>query len=169
MEMQFLWEGNVIVANMIALKLGRVEKMKTFMLRKEDVEHKWYVIDAEGQTLGKVAALAAHVLRGKHKPTYTPHVACGDNVIIINAQKVVLTGGKLDKKIYYNHSGYPGGLRERTARTMKEKYPVEMVERAVWGMLPKGRLGRKMYTQLFVYADSEHKHEAQKPERLEVK
>ena len=143
--------------------------MKTFMLRKEDVEHKWYVIDAEGQVLGKVAALAASVLRGKNKPTFTPYVACGDNVIIINAEKIVLTGNKLDKKMYYNHSGYPGGLRERTARTMKEKYPVEMVERAVKNMLPKNRLGRDMYRQLFVYAGNEHKHEAQKPERLEVK
>lgn len=143
--------------------------MKTFMLRKEDVEHKWYVIDAEGQVLGKVAALATSVLRGKNKPTFTPYVACGDNVIIINAEKVILTGNKLDKKMYYNHSGYPGGLRERTARTMKEKYPVEMVERAVKNMLPKNRLGRDMYRQLFVYAGNEHKHEAQKPERLEVK
>lgn len=143
--------------------------MKTFMLRKEDVEHKWYLIDAEGQVLGKVAALAASVLRGKNKPTFTPYVACGDNVIIINAEKVVLTGNKLDKKMYYNHSGYPGGLRERTARTMKEKYPVEMVERAIKNMLPKNRLGRDMYRQLFVYAGNEHKHEAQKPERLEVK
>ena len=143
--------------------------MKTFMLKKEDVEHKWFIIDAENQVLGKVAEKAATYLRGKHKPTYTPHVDCGDNVIIIKAEKVILTGGKLDKKIYYNHSGYPGGLRERTARTMVEKYPVEMVERAIWGMLPKGRLGRQMYRHLFVYAGNTHKHEAQKPERLEVK
>lgn len=143
--------------------------MKTFMLKKEEVEHKWYVIDAKDKNLGKVATLAAHVLRGKHKPTFTPHVDCGDNVIIINADKVNLTGSKLDNKVYYNHSGYPGGLRERTARVMKEKYPVEMVERAVKGMLPKGRLGRQMYTKLFVYAASEHKHSAQKPEVLEVK
>ena len=142
--------------------------MKTFMLRKEDVEHKWYVIDAEGKTLGKVAALAASVLRGKHKPTFTPHVACGDNVIIINAEKVNLTGNKLEDKKYYNHSGYPGGLRERNAKTMIEKYPVEMVERAVKGMLPKNRLGRQMYKKLFVYEGSEHKHAAQKPESLEV-
>lgn len=143
--------------------------MKTFMLRKEDVEHKWYIIDAEGKNLGKVAALAASVLRGKNKPTYTPHIACGDNVIIINAEKVNLTGNKLDKKMYYNHSGYPGGLRERTARTMIERYPVEMIERAVKGMLPKNRLGRQIYKQLFVYAGSEHKHQAQKPESLEVR
>ena len=143
--------------------------MKSYMQKKETVDRKWYVIDAEGQVLGKVAALAASVLRGKNKPTFTPYVACGDNVIIINAEKVVLTGNKLDKKMYYNHSGYPGGLRERTARTMKEKYPVEMVERAIKNMLPKNRLGRDMYRQLFVYAGNEHKHEAQKPERLEVK
>ena len=143
--------------------------MKTFMLKKENVEHKWYVIDAEGKALGKVAERAAFVLRGKHKPTFTPHVACGDNVIIINAEKVILTGNKLNDKMYYNHSGYPGGLRERNAKTMIEKYPVEMVERAVKGMLPKNRLGRQIFKQLFVYAGNEHKHEAQKPERLEVK
>ena len=142
--------------------------MKTFMLRKEDVNTKWFVIDAEGQNLGRVASKAAHVLRGKHKPTFTPHVNCGDAVIIINAGKVNLTGDKLDKKVYYNHSGYPGGLRERTAKVMKEKYPVEMVERAVKGMLPKNRLGRDMFRNLYVYEGSEHKHEAQKPEKLEL-
>ena len=143
--------------------------MKTFMLRKEDVEHKWYVIDAEGKNLGKVAAAAAHVLRGKHKPTYTPYVACGDNVIIINAEKVVLTGNKLEDKMYYNHSGYPGGLRERNAREMIENYPEEMMERAIKGMLPKGRLGRAIGKKLFVYRGSEHKHEAQKPIAMELK
>lgn len=142
--------------------------MKTFMLRKEDVNTKWFVIDAEGQNLGRVASKAAHILRGKHKPTFTPHVNCGDAVIIINASKVNLTGDKLDKKVYYNHSGYPGGLRERTAKVMKEKYPVEMVERAVKGMLPKNRLGRDMFRNLYVYEGSEHKHEAQKPEKLEL-
>ena len=142
--------------------------MKTFMLKKEDVKHNWYVIDAEGQNLGKVAALAASVLRGKHKPTYTPHIACGDNVIIINAEKVNLTGNKLNDKMYYNHSGYPGGLRERNARTMKEKYPVEMVERAVKGMLPNGPLGRDMYRKLFVYADDKHNHAAQKPTTITI-
>ena len=143
--------------------------MKTFMLRKEDVSRNWYIIDAENKNLGKVAALTAHVLRGKHKPTFTPHVDCGDNVIIINAGKINLTGDKLNKKMYYNHSGFPGGLRERTAKVMKEKYPVEMVERAVKGMLPKGRLGRQMFTKLFVYEGSSYKQEAQKPEVLEVK
>ena len=143
--------------------------MKSYMQKKETVERKWYVIDAEGKTLGRVATLAATYLRGKHKPTYTPHVDCGDYVIIINAEKVNLTGNKLDKKIYYNHSMYQGGLRGRTARVMKERYPIEMVERAVKGMLPHNRLGRQMYKKLFVYKGSEHKQEAQKPEVLEVK
>ena len=132
------------------------------MQKKEDVKRNWYVIDAEGLTLGRLATKVATVLRGKHKPTFTPHIDCGDFVIVVNASKVNLTGDKLDKKIYYNHSGYTGGLRERTARTMKEQYPVEMVERAIKGMLPKGRLGRQMYRKLFVYADSEHPHMAQK-------
>ena len=143
--------------------------MKSFMQKKETVERKWYVIDAEGKNLGRVASLAAVYLRGKHKPTYTPHIDCGDNIIIINAEKVNLTGNKLENKIYYNHSMYQGGLRERTAKVMKEKYPVEMMERAVKGMLPHNRLGRQMYKKLFVYAGSEHKQEAQKPEVLEVK
>lgn len=142
--------------------------MKTFMLRKEDVNRKWFVIDAESKPIGRVASKAAHILRGKHKATFTPHIDCGDNVIIINASKVLLTGDKLDKKMYYNHSGYPSGLRERTARTMKENYSTEMVERAVKGMLPKGRLGRQMYTKLYVYENAEHKQEAQKPEVMEI-
>ena len=142
--------------------------MKTFMLRKEDVSTNWYLIDAEGETLGKVAAKAAHILRGKHKVTCTPHVNCGDAVIIVNAGKVNLTGDKLNKKVYYNHSGFPGGLRERTAKVMKEQYPVEMVERAVKGMLPKNRLGRQMYKKLFVYEGMNHNHEAQKPEKINL-
>ena len=143
--------------------------MTSYMQKKETVERKRYVIDAEGKSLGRVASLAATYLRGKHKPTYTPHIDCGDNIIIINAQKVNLTGNKLDNKMYYNHSQYLGGLRERTARTMREEYPVEMVERAVKGMLPHNRLGRQMYKKLFIYAGSEHKQMAQKPEVLEVK
>ena len=143
--------------------------MKSYMQKKETVERKWYVIDAEGKSLGRVASLAAKYLRGKHKPTYTPHIDCGDNIIIVNAEKVMLTGNKLNNKMYYNHSQYLGGLRERTAKEMIEKYPVEMVERAVKGMLPHNRLGRQMYKKLFVYTGSEHKHEAQKPEVLEVK
>ena len=142
--------------------------MKTFMQRKEDVQRDWYVVDAEGQTLGRLASKVANVLRGKHKPTYTPHVDGGDYVIIVNAEKVVLTGNKLNDKIYYNHSRYTGGLRERTAKEMVEKYPVEMVERAVKGMLPKGRLGRQMYKKLFVYEGENHPHSAQKPKELKV-
>lgn len=138
----------------------------SYMQRKEDVVRTWWVIDAEGVNLGRLATKVATVLRGKHKPTYTPHIDGGDYVIVINASKVNLTGNKLDDKIYYNHSGYTGGLRERTARTMRDNYPVEMVERAVKGMLPKGRLGRQMYKKLFVYAGSEHPHAAQKPKEM---
>ena len=143
--------------------------MTSYMQKKETVERKWYVIDAEGKSLGRVASLAATYLRGKHKPTYTPHIDCGDNIVIINAQKVTLTGNKLEDKMYYDHSMYQGGLRERTAKVMREEYPVEMMERAIKGMLPHNRLGRQMYKKLFVYAGNEHKHEAQKPEVLEVK
>ena len=139
------------------------------MQKKETVNRKWYVIDAEGKSLGRVASLAATYLRGKHKPTYTPHIDCGDNIIIINAEKVNLTGNKLENKMYYNHSQYVGGLRERTAKVMREQYPVEMMERAVKGMLPHNRLGREMAKKLFVYAGNEHKQMAQKPEVLEVK
>ncbi len=142
--------------------------MTTFMANAANIERKWYVIDAKGKPLGRVASKAATLLRGKHKTTYTPHVDCGDNIIIINAKEVVLTGNKLDQKIYYNHSRYTGGLRERTAKVMRENYPVEMVERAVKGMLPKGRLGRQMYKKLFVYEGNDHKHQAQKPEIVEV-
>ena len=142
--------------------------MTTFMANASNIERKWYVIDAKGKPLGRVASKAATMLRGKHKATFTPHVDCGDNIIIINASEVELTGNKLDQKIYYNHSGYTGGLRERTAKVMRENYPVEMVERAVKGMLPKGRLGRQMYKKLFVYAGPEHKQQAQKPEKVEI-
>ena len=142
--------------------------MNTFMQKKETVERKWYVIDATDKNLGRLASKVATILKGKHKVTFTPHVDCGDYVIVINAEKINLTGTKLDKKVYYNHSGYPGGLRERTAAVMKEEYPEEMVERAIKGMLPKGRLGRQMYTKLFVYRGSDHKHIAQKPETLEI-
>ena len=143
--------------------------MKTFMQKKETVERDWYVIDAEGKVLGRVATLAAHILRGKNKPTYTPHIDCGDNVIIINASKVVLTGNKLEDKMYYNHSGYPGGLRERNAKLMLEKYPEEMIERAVKGMLPHNRLGRAQLKKLFVYAGPDHEQQAQKPKEMVIK
>ena len=142
--------------------------MNTFMAKKSEIKREWFVIDAEGKSLGRVASKAAHILRGKHKAIYTPHVDCGDYVIIINAGKVNLTGNKLDDKMYYNHSGYPGGLRERNAKVMREQYPEEMLERAVKGMLPKGRLGRAMAKKLFVYAGSEHKQIAQQPKELKL-
>lgn len=142
--------------------------MNSFMEKKETVERKWYVIDAEGIALGRVASKAATILKGKHKATYTPHVDCGDYVIIVNASKVKLTGNKLEDKMYYNHSGYTGGLRERNAKTMIENYPEEMMERAIKGMLPKGRLGRQMYKKLFVYADENHNQQAQKPIEMKV-
>ncbi len=143
--------------------------MESYMQKKEAVKRNWYVIDATNIPLGRLASKAAHVLRGKHKTTWTPHIDCGDNVIVINAEKVRLTGNKMEDKLYYNHSRYVGGLRVRTAKEMVSKYPVEMVELAVKGMLPNGRLGRQMYKKLFVYAGSEHPHQAQKPEVLEVK
>lgn len=141
----------------------------SYMQKKEEVVRNWYVVDAKDITLGRLATQVATVLRGKHKPTYTPHVDCGDYVIVVNASQINLTGNKLDKKIYYNHSGYTGGLRERTAREMKESYPVEMVERAIKGMLPHNRLGRQMYKKLFVYEGNEHPHTAQKPIEMEIK
>ena len=132
----------------------------TFMQKKEEVVRDWYVIDAKDIPLGRVASKAAFMLRGKHKATYTPHVDCGDNIIIINASKVLLTGNKLENKKYYNHSRYVGGLRE--------KYPEEMMERAIKGMLPKGRLGRQMYKKLHVYAGDEHIHMAQQPKVIDM-
>ena len=140
----------------------------SYMQKKEEVVRNWYILDAKEVNLGRLATKAAHLLRGKHKVTYTPHIDCGDFVIVINAKEVNLTGNKLDDKIYYNHSGHTGGLRERTARVMKEKYPEEMIERAIKGMLPKGRLGRQMYRKLFVYAGSEHPHMAQKPVKMDI-
>ena len=142
--------------------------MTTFMQKKAEVARKWYVIDANEVSLGRLASKAAHILRGKHKVTYTPNVDCGDYVIIVNASKVKLTGNKLTDKMYYNHSGYTGGLRVRSAKVMRESYPEEMIERAVKGMLPKGRLGRQMYKKLFVYAGSEHNQQAQKPVELKM-
>ncbi|MCI5733785.1 MAG: 50S ribosomal protein L13 [Bacilli bacterium] len=143
--------------------------MKSYMQKKETVERNWYVIDATDIALGRLATKAATMLRGKHKATYTPHIDCGDYIIITNASKVKLTGDKLNKKLYYNHSGYTGGLRTRTAKEMVSKYPVEMVETAIRGMLPNGRLGRQMYKKLFVYEGETHPHMAQKPVVVEVK
>ncbi|MDQ0340220.1 large subunit ribosomal protein L13 [Caldalkalibacillus uzonensis] len=140
----------------------------TYMAKPNEVERKWYVVDAEGQTLGRLASKVASILRGKHKPEYTPHVDTGDFVIVINADKVHLTGDKLNKKIYYRHSRYPGGLKQFTAAEMLKNKPERVIELAVKGMLPKGRLGRKQGKKLFVYAGSEHPHQAQKPEVIEL-
>ena len=141
----------------------------SYMQKKETVKRDWYVIDAEGVNLGRLATRVADVLRGKHKPTFTPHIDCGDFVIVVNASKVNLTGNKLNDKIYYNHSGYTGGLRERTAKEMRENYSVEMIERAVKGMIPHNRLGRQVAKKLFVYEGAEHPHMAQKPVEMKVK
>ena len=140
--------------------------MKTFMASPATIDRKWYVVDAEGMTLGRLASEVAKVLRGKNKPQFTPHVDTGDYVIIVNADKIKVTGKKLEQKIYYNHSDYVGGMRETTLKEMLAKKPERVIELAVKGMLPKGPLGRSMYTKLFVYAGPEHKHEAQKPEAL---
>ncbi len=140
--------------------------MKTFMASPATIDRKWYVVDAEGQTLGRLASEVAKVLRGKNKPIYTPHIDCGDNVIVINADKIVVSGKKLDQKIYYHHSDYVGGMKEQTLREKLAKKPEEVIELAVKGMLPKGPLGRQMYKKLYVYAGNEHNHAAQKPEVL---
>ena len=140
---------------------------QTTMMKNSDVKRKWYVVDAANKPLGRLASEIAQVLTGKNKPTYTPNVDCGDYVIVVNAKEVELTGNKLNNKNYYNASQYSGGLRVRSAKVMIDQYPTEMVERVVWGMLPKGRLGRQMYKKLFVYAGNEHPHAAQKPETLE--
>ncbi len=140
--------------------------MKTFMPNPEKVARKWYVVDAEGKTLGRLSSEVAKVLRGKNKPEFTPHCDCGDYVIVINAEKIVVTGKKLDQKKYYHHSDYVGGMKETTLREKLNKKPEQVVELAVKGMLPKGPLGRQMYKKLFVYAGAEHVHAAQKPEVL---
>ena len=140
--------------------------MQTYMANPDKIERKWYVVDADGCTLGRLASGVASVLRGKNKPQFTPHVDTGDYVIIVNADKIKVTGKKLEQKIYYNHSDYVGGMKETTLKEMMAKKPEKVVELAVKGMLPKGPLGREMYTKLFVYAGSEHKHAAQKPEVL---
>ena len=141
--------------------------MKTFMASPATIDRKWYVVDADGCTLGRLASGVASVLRGKNKPQFTPHVDTGDYVIVVNADKVKVTGKKLDQKIYYHHSDYIGGMKETTLREMMNKHPERVIEYAVKGMLPKGPLGRQMYTKLFVYAGPDHKHAAQKPETLE--
>ncbi len=141
----------------------------TYMAKSNEVERKWYVIDAAGQTLGRLASEAATILRGKHKPQFTPHIDTGDFVVIINADQIVLTGNKLDQKNYYRHSQYPGGLKTTSAREMLAKKADRMVELAIYGMLPKNRLGNQLKTKLKVYAGSEHPHQAQQPEVWELR
>ncbi|MFS0644937.1 50S ribosomal protein L13 [Siminovitchia sp. 179-K 8D1 HS] len=141
----------------------------TYMAKAGEIERKWYVVDAEGKTLGRLASEVASILRGKHKPTYTPHIDTGDHVIIINAEKIELTGNKWSDKMYYRHSGYLGGIKQRTAQEMREKQPQKMLELAIKGMLPKGPLGRQMYRKLHVYAGPEHPHQAQQPQTYELR
>ena len=142
--------------------------MKSFMASPSTVERKWYVVDAEGKTLGRLASEVANVLRGKNKPTYTPHIDTGDYVIVVNAEKIQVTGKKLDQKIYYHHSEYVGGMKEATLREIMQKKPEFVITHAVKGMLPKGPLGRQMLKKLHVYAGPEHNHAAQKPETLDI-
>jgi large subunit ribosomal protein L13 len=149
--------------------LGGKLMRTTFMANANTIERKWYVIDAEGKTLGRLASEVASILRGKNKPTFTPHVDTGDNVIILNASKVELTGKKLTDKIYYRHTMHPGGLKTRTALEMRTNYAEKMIELAVKGMLPKNSLGRQMFKKLHVYAGSEHPHQAQQPEVYELR
>ncbi|WLD87300.1 50S ribosomal protein L13 [Stomatobaculum sp. F0698] len=143
--------------------------MKSFMANPDTVERKWYVVDADGATLGRLASEVAAVLRGKNKPIFTPHVDCGDYVIVINADKIVVSGKKMEQKVYYSHSLYVGGMKETTLREMMAKKPEKVIEKAVKGMLPKGPLGEQMYKKLHVYAGENHNHQAQKPEVLTIK
>ena len=137
---------------------------KSYMANAQTIERKWFVVDATDLVLGRVSTEVASLLKGKHKPTYTPHVDCGDYIIIVNAQKVNLTGNKLDDKLYYRHSGYPGGLKSRTAKRMLELQPQKVLEKSIRGMLPKNRLGDDMYRNLYVYVGPDHPHQGQKPE-----
>lgn len=140
--------------------------MNSYVATASTIERKWYVVDAKGKTLGRLASEVAKVLRGKNKPTFTPFLDCGDYVIVVNADKIKVTGKKLDQKVYYHHSDYVGGMKETTLREMRDNKPEKVVELAVKGMLPKGPLGRQMYKKLFVYAGPEHKHQAQQPAEL---
>jgi len=141
--------------------------VRTISAREQDVQRDWYVIDAQGQTLGRLASRVATLLRGKHKPLYTPHVDCGDYVIVVNAEKVHVTGQKMTQKKYYRHSGYPGGLKEVSLRDQLQKFPDRVIEKAVQGMLPKNRLGRRMFKKLKIYAGPNHPHQAQQPKSLD--
>lgn len=142
--------------------------MRTYSPKASDIKREWYVVDATGQTLGRLATRIATILRGKHKPIYTPHMDCGDYVIVINADKIRVTGKKLDQKVYYRHSGYPGGLKSITLREQLRKHPTRVIQAAVRGMLPKNRLGRRMIKKLKVYASDSHPHQAQQPKVLEL-
>jgi len=142
--------------------------VKTYTVRKGDIRREWYVVDAQGKTLGRLASEIAKILRGKHKPIYVPHLDCGDYVIVVNAEKVRVTGKKLDQKFYYRHSGYPGGLKSINLRDQLQKHPTRVLEAAVRGMLPKNRLGRAMIKKLKVYAGDSHPHQAQQPRALEL-
>ena len=142
--------------------------MKTYTVRKGDIKREWYVVDAQGKTLGRLASEIAKILLGKHKPVYVPHLDCGDYVIVVNAEKVRVTGKKLDQKFYYRHSGYPGGLKSINLRDQLQKHPTRVLEAAVRGMLPKNRLGRAMIKKLKVYAGDSHPHQAQHPRALEL-
>ena len=142
--------------------------MKTYTVGAKDIEREWCLVNAEGKTLGRLASEIANVLRGKHKPIYTPHLDCGDYVIVINADKVRVTGRKLDQKVYYHHSGYPGGIKSISLRDQLQKHPERVLEAAVRGMLPKNALGRKMMRKLKVYAGDAHPHQAQQPKMLEL-
>ena len=142
--------------------------MKTYIPKTDEIDRKWHLVDADGQTVGRLAATVANILRGKNKPTYTPHLDCGDYVIVINAEKVRLTGRKETGKEYQDYSGYMGGLKRQPAWMVREKNPTRMVREAVWGMLPKGRLGRSQFKKLKVYSGSDHPHAAQKPQVLEI-
>ncbi len=141
--------------------------MKTYMAKKEEIEKKWYIVDASDKIVGRLATKIATILRGKHKPSFTPHVDTGDFVIVVNAEKVKFTGNKLDQKKYYKHTGYMGGIKETTAKDMLQKKPEEIIRHAVKGMLPKNRLGRKLLKKLKIYRGEEHPHQAQQPEKLE--
>ena len=142
--------------------------MKTYVTKASDIERKWYVVDASGKTLGRLASTVATILRGKNKPTFSPSIDTGDNVIVINAEKIKVTGKKLSDKIYYSHSDYPGGMRETTLAEMIDKKPAKVIELAVKGMLPSGPIGKQMISKLHVYAGAEHPHAAQKPETLDI-
>ncbi|MEJ2151900.1 MAG: 50S ribosomal protein L13 [Gemmatimonadota bacterium] len=142
--------------------------MNTHVVTPDQIPRQWYLVDAENQTLGRLASRVAQILRGKHKPIYTPHLDTGDHVVVINAEKIALTGRKMEQKMYYRHSGYPGGLKEEPIRRVLRRYPERVIEDAVRGMLPKGKLGRAMYKKLRVYAGSDHQHAAQQPVAIDL-